>query len=149
VADYKPQGYKSKVDYDGGLTVEDLLLASPIAVFYDKVETELSKNIIVKYQVENDEGTYDTVNNIIINVSETQFYDGLMLKDIISVDAYRPNASYYNKGYIEGHSADELIVYESVESNYVITYPKAVNTIFVEYYAGTYPNWYRLTSLSV
>ena len=124
-------------------------MASPISVFYDKVETELSKNIVVRYKVENDEGTYDTLDSLIVNVSETQFYDGLMLKDIINVDAHRPNASYYNNGYIEGHSADELIVFESIENDYTIIYPKAVNTIFIEYYAGTYPDWYRLTSLSV
>lgn len=149
VADYRPEGYKSRVDYNGAITVEDLLLASPISVFYDKVETELSKNIIVRYKVENDEGAYDTLDSLIVNVSETQFYDGLMLKDIINVNAHRPNASYYNNGYIEGHSADELIAFESIENDYTVIYPKAVNTIFVEYYAGTYPDWYRLTSLSV
>ena len=149
VADYRPEGYKSRVDYDGALTVEDLLLASPISVFYDKVETELSKNIVVRYKVENDEGAYDTLDSLIVNVSETQFYDGLMLKDIINVNAHRPNASYYNNGYIEGHSADELIAFESIENDYTVIYPKAVNTIFIEYYAGTYPDWYRLTSLSV
>lgn len=149
VADYRPEGYKSRVDYDGAITVEDLLLASPISVFYDKVETELSKNIVVRYKVENDEGAYDTLDSLIVNVSETQFYDGLMLKDIINVDAHRPNASYYNNGYIEGHSADELIAFESIENDYTVIYPKAVNTIFIEYYAGTYPDWYRLTSLSV
>lgn len=149
VADYKPEGYKSRVDYDGALTVEDLLLASPISVFYDKVETELSKNIIVRYKVENDEGDYDTLDSLIVNVSETQFYDGLMLKDIINVDTHRPNASYYNNGYIEGHSTNELITFENIENDYTVIYPKAVNTIFIEYYAGTYPDWYRLTSLSV
>ena len=109
----------------------------------------MSKNIVVKYKVENDEGNYETVNNLIINVSETQFYEGLTLKDIISIDAFRPNISYYNKGYIENHALDELITYESLDTNYNILYSKLVNTIFIEYYAGTYPDWYRLTSLAV
>jgi hypothetical protein len=58
VNDYRPEGYKSKVDYSGSLSVEDLLLASPISVFYDKVETELSKNIFITYKAENDDGDF-------------------------------------------------------------------------------------------
>ena len=149
VADYRPEGYRSRVDYDGELTVEALLLASPISVFYDKVEVELSKNIIIKYKEENDDGGYEATHSIIVNVSETQFYDGITLKDIISIDAYRPNATYYNAGYIENHSPDELITYDSLETDYNILYSRATNTIFIEYYAGTYPDWYRLTSLSI
>ena len=47
VNDYRPEGYKGRVDYDGKLVLEDLLISSPIGVFYDKIETELSKNIFI------------------------------------------------------------------------------------------------------
>ena len=149
VAEYRPQGYKSSVQYNGKLTVEDLLIASPIAVYYDKVKTAMSKTVIVSYKKEDDEGGYETLTNQIVVIDETQFYDGLTLQDIINIQGYHPSNSYYNAGYIEGHKATELVDYYNIETNYTVIYPKAINTIFVEYYAGTYPNWYRLTSLNI
>ena len=149
VAEYRPQGYKSSVQYNGELTVEDLLIASPIAVYYDKVESAMSKTIIVSYKKEDDEGGYETLTSQIVVIDETQFYDGLTLQDIINIQGYHPSNSYYNAGYIEGHKATELVDYYNIETNYTVIYPKAINTIFVEYYAGTYPNWYRLTSLNI
>ena len=149
VKDYRPEGYRGKVSYDGELTVEDLLIHAPISVFYDKVEVELSKNIFVAYKAENDDGGFDTVNSVLINVSETQFYDGLTLKDIISIDGYNPNPSYYNAGYIDGHASNALITYEDIETAYSVIYTKSVNTIYVEYYAGVYPDWYRLSTATL
>jgi hypothetical protein len=147
VADYKPQGYKSNVVYDKALTVENLLASSPISVFYDKIENELNKNIIVQYKIENDEGAYDDINTVIVNVKESDFYDGITLKDIISISAYRPSMVYYKEGYITNHASNELVTFDTINSTYEVIYPKAINTIYIEYYAGTYPNWYRLSSL--
>ena len=149
INDYRPEGYKGRVSYEGALTIEELLTNAPISVFYDKIETELSKNIFIAYKAENDNGELDTINSVIINVSETQFYDGLTLKDIISINGYNPNPSYYNTGYIDGFAANALITYENIESSYSVIYTKSVNTIFVEYYAGTYPNWYRLSTTTL
>lgn len=149
VKDYRPEGYKGKVSYDGALTVEELLAHAPIGVFYDKIETELSKNIFIAYKAENDDGELDTIHSVIINVSETQFYDGLTLKDIISIDGYNPNPAYYNGGYIDGFASNALISYETVETAYSVIYTKSVNTIYVEYYAGVYPNWYRLSTTTL
>lgn len=149
VKDYRPEGYKGKVSYDGALELEELLAHAPISVFYDKIETEMSKNIFIAYKAENDDGEFDTIQSVIINVSESQFYDGLTLKDIISVDGYNPNPSYYNAGYIDGFASNTLITYESIESAYSVIYTKAVNTVYVEYYAGVYPNWYRLSTATL
>ena len=149
VKDYRPEGYKGKVSYDGTLTVEDLLAHAPIGVFYDKIETELSKNIFIAYKAENDNGEFDTIHSVMINVSETQFYDGLTLKDIISIDGYNPNPSYYNAGYIDGFASNTLITYEEMETAYSVIYTKAVNTVYVEYYAGVYPDWYRLSTTTL
>ena len=149
INDYRPEGYKGRVSYEGALTIEELLTNAPISVFYDKIETELSKNIFIAYKAENDDGELDTINSVIINVSETQFYDGLTLKDIISINGYNPNPSYYNTGYIDGFATNALITYENIESSYSVIYTKSVNTIFVEYYAGTYPNWYRLSTTTL
>ena len=149
VKDYRPDGYKGRVSYDGALTVEELLAHAPIGVFYDKIETELSKNIFIAYKAENDNGEFDTIQSVIINISETQFYDGLTLKDIISIDGYNPNPSYYNAGYIDGFASNTLISYETMETAYSVIYTKAVNTVYVEYYAGVYPGWYRLSTATL
>ena len=149
VSNYRPDGYKSKVIYEGALTVEELLIASPISVYYDKIENAMSKSFVVYYKMENDENEYETITSKIVVINETQFYNGLTLKDLINIQGYRPNSSYYNEGYIEGHKANELVDFNTMEATYTIIYPKAINTVFVEYYAGTYPNWYRLTSLNI
>ena len=149
VKDYRPEGYKGKVSYTGALELNELLAHAPISVFYDKIETEMSKNIFIAYKAENDDGGFDTIQSVIINVSEAQFYDGLTLKDIISVDGYNPNPSYYNAGYIDGFASNALITYENIETAYSVIYTKAVNTVYVEYYAGTYPDWYRLSTATL
>lgn len=149
VNNFRPEGYKGRVAYSGSLELNELLANAPISVFYDKIEVELSKNIFIAYKAENDDGEFDTIQSVIINVSESQFYDGLTLKDIISIDAYRPNPSYYNAGYIDKFASNTLITYDNVETAYSVIYTKAVNTIYVEYYAGTYPDWYRLSTTTL
>ena len=149
VNNFRPEGYKGRVAYNGSLELNELLANAPISVFYDKIEVELSKNIFVAYKAENDDGGFDTIQSVIINVGESQFYDGLTLKDIISIDAYHPNPSYYNKGYIDGFASNTLITYNDMETAYSVIYTKAVNTIYVEYYAGTYPDWYRLSTATL
>ena len=144
---YKPDGYRARIDYTGDLTVEALLLASPISVLYDQIENEQSKNIVVYYEQEQDNGSYVRINSLLINVVETQVIDGMTLADFISVDTYRPNPLYYNNGYIKDHSASDLVSYETMETEYTVCYSRAINTIYLEYYAGVYPDWYRLTSV--
>lgn len=149
VNNFRPEGYKGRVAYSGPLELNELLANAPISVFYDKIEVELSKNIFIAYKAENDDGEFDTIQSVIINVSESQFYDGLTLKDIISIDAYRPNPSYYNVGYIDKFASNTLITYDDVETSYSVIYTKSVNTVYVEYYAGTYPDWYRLSTTTL
>ena len=145
---YQPKGYSSKVNFEGSITVEDLLAESPIDIFYDKIENELTKNISLQFYKENDDNGYDLLDAHLLLVKESDFYDGFMLSDLIDVNSYRPE-KYYNEGYIEGHSLNEFITYDTTETQYIIRYPKTVNTIYVEYYAGIYPNWYRLSTISV
>lgn len=146
VQTYRPVGYKGRVAYDKGLTVEELLGEAPFSVFYDKIDVPRSKNIIIAYKQENDDGEYETFDSIIINVAEESFYDGSTLKDFIAVEGYRPNPTYYNSGYIDEHSLTELVSFDTIETTYSVIYTKATNTIYVEYYAGVYPNWHRLTT---
>ena len=146
---YKPEGYKGRIVYDGEITVENLLAASPISVFYDKIENEKSKNIIVRYYNETDNEDYELIDTNIIYVKEGNFYDGMTIGDLINVNAMRPNPLYYNEGYVENHALNELITYETTETEYAVRYNRHTNTIFVEYYAGTYPGWYRLTTATL
>lgn len=146
VQTYRPVGYKARTNYDKALTLENLLVSSPISVFYDKVEVERSKNILVTYKIENDNGEYETFESLYVNVTEPSLFDGSVLGDIISIEGHRPNPVYYNKGYIDNHIVDELITFDSLETSYSVIYTKATNTIYVEYYAGIYPDWYRLTT---
>jgi hypothetical protein len=146
---YRPTGYKTKVAYDKPLTLDNLLTSSPISVFYDKIDVDRSKNVLVAYKIENDQGEYETIQSLYVNVLETSLYDGSVLGDIISVEGYCPTPLYYNSGYIDGHTANELISYDTLETAYTVIYTKAVNTMYVEYYAGIYPNWYRLTTATL
>jgi hypothetical protein len=146
---YKPEGHIAKIDYDGDITIDALLTASPISVFYDKIESEKSKNIIIKYYNETDNEDYEIIDISTIYVKESNFYDGITLGDLINVNAMRPNPLYYNEGHIENHALNELITYETAEVEYVVRYNRHINTIFVEYYAGTSPGWYRLTTATL
>ena len=146
---YKPDGYKAKIAYDGPLTVSELLKASPISIFYDKIANELSKNVVVSYKKENDNGGFDEIYTEILNFKESQFVDGMTLGEVVSVGKYRPEGVYYNGGYYEGHNESDLITYETLDTTYEIRYTRASNVIFVEYYAGIYPGWYRLTTANI
>lgn len=149
VQTYRPTGYKAKVNFDKELTLDNLLVSSPISVFYDKIEVPRSKNILVAYKLENDDGEFETINSAYVNVAEESLFDGTLLSDIISIDGYRPAPAFYNAGYIEGHAANELITYDTLEVAYSVIYTRATTTLFVEYYAGTYPDWYRLTTTTL
>ena len=145
---YRPNGYRASINYDGPLTVEGLLAASPIYVFYDEIEQEQSKSVTVSYYQENDSGTFTFIQANVVVFVEGQFSDGLTLRDILNVNAEKPN-QYYNNGYIVDHNLSDFVTYDSLEVSYQIRYPKITNTIYVEYYAGTYPNWYRLSTVTL
>jgi hypothetical protein len=146
---YKPDGYSTVINYDGALTVEDLLKASPIYVFYTKVESPQAKEVVVNYQEENDDGEFETIQSQVMVFKETDFIAGMQLKDIFNLDAYRPDTLYYNAGYLDGKSENDEISFETLETTYTIKYKKSINTIYVEYYVGVYPEWYRLSAIPI
>ena len=146
---YRPAGYKTRINYDKPLNLDNLLASSPISVFYDQVEIERTKNVMVSYKKENEDGEYETFDTVYLNVSETSIYDGTILSDIININGYRPSVQHYNAGYIENHTANELITYDNLNVSYSVIYTRAENTLYIEYYAGVYPNWYRLTTTTL
>ena len=148
VKTYKPDGYKGKIAYNGNLTVENLLAASPIYVFYDKIDVDKTKNITITYYIENDNGEFELIDSGVALCKESDVVEGTELGEVININAHKPE-KYYNVGIIEDHSESELVTYEDILPSYIIKYTKQINTIFVEYYAGVYPSWYRLTSVSI
>jgi len=146
---YRPDGYRAIIDYDGDLTIETLLAASPIHIRYQRVENEQSKNITVIYRNETDDGTYQIIDTRISNVQETKIVQGMTLADIVKVDIYNPNTLYYQTGTIQDHQDNELITYDSLETTYTVNYRRKDNIVYIEYYAGTYPNWYRLATIPI
>ena len=146
---YRPEGFGTRIDYTGELTVDALLKASPIRVYYDKIEKPLEKDVAIVYQYENDEGGYSDLTTAIVHYRETDFIEGMMLKDIINLDAYRPSITYYKEGIIEGLSANDLVSFDGLNTTYTVKYSKTTNTIYVEYYLGVYPDWYRSTAIPI
>ena len=144
IKSYKPEGYKGRVSYDGELTVENLLAAAPIYVFYDKVKNDLTKTITVVYKAETDNG-YIVINSSVVVVKDSEVFEGTTLGDIVNVDAFKPQ-NYYNSGFITDNSTSQLVTFKDLKESYEVCYAKTTNTIFVEYYVGVYPGWYRLTT---
>lgn len=149
VRTYKPEGYRSNISFTGDITVENLLAASPIYVFYDKIINEQNKNITVIYEKENDDGEYELIETAVLNFKESDFSDGMTLQDIINVNSRRPNQVHFNEGYIVDKANTELITYQDLELSYTVRYARATNSLFVEYYYGTYPNWYRVSTITL
>ena len=146
---YKPEGYKSDITFSGPLTVDNILALSPIQVLYKKIENAQTKNVLVGYYREADDGNWEQITTQIVNIAETQFYDGITLKDLLNISAHRPNQIHYNEGYILDHNSNELITYDELDLSYSIRYPRLENIIFVEYYAGVFPGWYRIASTTL
>lgn len=146
---YRPEGFATKIEYSGELTVDALLKASPISVYYNRVEAPLEKNIAIEYLVENDEGEYSHLTTSIVYVRETDLIEGMTLKEIINLDAYRPSITYYKAGIIENASPEDLVSFDTLSTTYTVKYSKTINTIYVEYYLGVYPEWYRSTAIPI
>jgi len=146
---YRPDGYKAEILYNQGLVVESLLSASPILVKYSLVEADHTKNITLIYRMENDNDEYDIIESSVIVVPETRIVEGTTFEDIFNFDAWRPTPLYYQPGMIEGLNRDAFVNYDDLEPSYYINYRKQVHSIYVEYYAGIYPNWYRISAVPV
>lgn len=146
---YQPEGYTSEIIFDGELTVESLLELSPIQVLYRRVQNARTKNVLVGYYNEDDNGNWAQIITQVVNINETQFYDGITLGDLINISAHQPNRLHYNTGYIDDHNNAELVSYDDIELSYSVRYPRLTNVVFVEYYAGVYPGWYRIATTNL
>jgi len=146
VNNYRPEGYSAKILYNQGLIVENLLAASPIFVQYTHIDDDRIKNITLTYRNENDNGEYDIIESVLVSVPETRIVEGTTFEDIFNFDAWRPTPEYYHPGYIDSHNRTDFVNYDELETSYYIDYRRIEYVVYIEYYAGTYPNWYRLAT---
>lgn len=149
IKSYRPDGFLANIDFNVELTLENILAAAPISVFFVKVDQPREKDTTVIYERENDEGTTTEIIRALLHFKETDFVDGMTLSDIIQLNSHNPNSSYYLEGALVDVAADSLVTFDTLAAEYTVKYSRRVNTIFVEYYLGTYPDWYRLTALPI
>lgn len=140
----RPNGYSARVNFDTELTFDNLM-AWNLQVYFEPIENEQNKNITVIYSIEDSNGDYNIANSQVINVRESDFILNTTLRDILNLDAYRPN-NYYDSGMLYGEDLDAIVSYASIKSSYEIRYNLTDNTLFVEYYYGEYPGWSRVTT---
>lgn len=146
---YKPgPDFTTRIDYEGGLTVDELLRASPIYVYYTKVDAPREKTVVVTYDQEDDNTVFRTLHTGVLYFKETDFYDGITLRDLINADGYRPT-QYYDEGRLVNGDLDELITFDDLLPNYTIQYLRTENILYIEYYLGIYPEWRRLSALPI
>ena len=144
----KPDGYSARTSFNKEFNFLNLLsFEETIYIYYDEIENEQSKDIEIRYYNENSLGQYIFSQSQIVHIAEGNVVDGLTLKNLINIDAYKPE-NYYNSGYCVGHDLTEIITYDALESIYEVRYDLTDNIIFVEYYLGTYPSWTRITTAS-
>lgn len=144
----KPEGYSARTSFDKVFSFENLLaFGETIHIYYDEIENERVKDIAVRYYTENNDGQYIFIQEQLVNIREGNVVDGLSLRNLINVNAFKPE-KYYNDGYCVGHDMIESVSYDTLENVYEVRYDLTNNMIFVEYYLGTYPNWLRVTTTS-
>lgn len=140
----KPNGYRARTNFISDFTFDNLLAFSPLEIYYDKIENERSRDIVVNYYVEED-NQYNLSHSQIVNVREGNVVNGTHLNDIINVNAYKPER-YHGNGICEEYNLDSLVDFDTLQTSYDIKYPLLENIVLVEYYLGTYPNWSRITT---
>lgn len=148
IATYKPDDYRGRIMYDGALVIEDVIAKSPISVYYDLVQNEQEKDVTIIYKKEIADDAYEIITQQTIHIKESSIVDGMKLSNLFSLDGYKP-AKYYDKGAIQGHVANELITYEGLNAIYTVEYKRTENNVYVEYYKGTYPDWFRISTTTL
>ena len=141
----KPNGYRARTNFTGDFTFDNFMAFSPLQVYYDKIEEEQLKNVLIHYFTENDDGTFSLFTTSTVVVKEGDVVNGTQLKNIINVDAYKPD-KYYNSGVCTDNDLDGFIEFNDIKDEYDIKYLRAENIVLVEYYLGEYPSWSRITT---
>lgn len=134
----KPNGYRAYTNYTQELTFENFMNFAPLQVYYEEIVNERTKEIVINYYAEQDNNTSSMLHSQTIVVKEGDIVDGKTLKDIINLNAYKPQ-KYYNDGICED-DINSLITFDDLEDVYSVTYNLTENIILAEYYLNSYPN---------
>lgn len=141
----KPDGYSARTNFVGDFTFENLLSFSPLQVYFEKIENEKSKEVTITYTKQDSNGEYIVVDAAVVVVRESNVVEGSKLKDFINLNRFKPE-KYYGNGYTVGADYDSLVSYADIAAAYEVRYDLLENTVFVEYYYGTYPSWSRIST---
>ena len=140
----KPNGYRATTNFTQELTFENFMNFAPLQVYYEEIVNERTKEIVIDYYAEQDNNTSALLHSQTIVVREGDIVDGKVLKDIINLNAYKPQ-KYYNDGICED-DINGLITFDDLKDTYTVMYNLTENIILVEYYLNSYPNWSRIST---
>ena len=143
----KPDGYYATVNFASDLTFENLMKADLLQVYYEKIDNDQSKEITVVYEAEQSDGSYATLGSTTVIVKQSDIVLNSTLTDFINLDKLKPE-KYYGTGYMPHVDSSAIVTYNSLTDSYDIRYDLLENSVYVEYYYGTYPNWNRITMLT-
>lgn len=135
----RPEGYifSPELSYDGEVTLDALIAASPIIINYVPVAEIRTKSILVKYKQELS-SAYSTINTSIITIEESSVGGGIKLSDLINLNAYKPE--YYNDGIIDGASSSSMLLFDEIQGSYDVLYMATNYNTQVRYYTDTVEN---------
>lgn len=146
----KPDGYKATINFNKDFTFDNILAWEPYQIYYDKLANDRAITVTVKYVEEapngSDSGVIIDINTATLVIKESSLVDGTALRDLINVNAYKPE-KYYKDGLCLEEDLDALLSFDDLRSEYTIKYNLQEYPVYVEYYLGEYPNWNRINSV--
>ena len=136
---HRPEGFifDEESSYDGPVTLQALLANSPITIAYKEVDAVRTKSIVIKYKQEL-ASAFSTINTSILTIEEAQVGGGIKLRDLINIDAYKPD--YYKNGIIDGYSDATLFTFDELQGEYSVLYMAETYTTQVRYYTDEVAN---------
>lgn len=142
---FKPNGYYASTNFTEEFNFTNLLNFSPLQIYFEEVENDVSKNITVTYYKQNNIGEYEVTGSAVTVVKQSDVVLGARLKNFINLNRYKPT-NHYDSGYIKTDDYEMSVTYATLKTAYDVYYDLTEYTVFAEYYYGSYPNWHRITT---
>lgn len=148
----KPNGYRVLTDFNSDthmdFTFENIMnYISILRVKYERITNEKSKEITVSYYTENTAGGYDLINAANYVIREGDIVPGSKITNFIRLNLYKPE-KYYADGALDGFDENTNLDFNTLPTEFTVRYALVENSIYVEYYYGTYPTWNRITTFT-
>jgi len=114
---------------------------------FEEIEADRTKNILIHYKQELS-SVFSAINTSLITINESDCVGGVRLRDIINLDLYRP--TYYESGILDSASANALIYYDDIASEYSVLYMASSYSTPVRYYTddNDEANWIGSSSIN-